>query len=243
MQWIIITLFPEVFDALQMGTIGRAQKKGLLNITCINPRDHTTDKYRTVDDTPYGGGAGMLMKAEPLASAIRAAKKVLPSAKVVYLSPQGKVFTQDCAKTAAKTEAWILLCGRYEGIDQRIIDHYIDAEWSLGDFVLSGGEFAALAMIDATARMIPGVVGDQDSVTEDTFYHKTLKYPQYTRPEVFEGNAVPEVLLSGHHENIVQWRLKHSLGATWQKRPDLLNASELDKKAQRLLNAYKREHE
>ena len=222
MKFAIITLFPEMLEALKFGIVGRALQKRLVEVSSINPRDYAEDKNRTVDDSPFGGGPGMVMMAKPLHRAIENAKAQLPSAKVIYLSPQGKQFDQTLAKKAAVESDLIMIAGRYEGIDQRIIDECVDEEWSLGDYVISGGEFAALVMIDAIARCIPGVVGDAGSVIDDSFYHGLLKHPQYTRPESYNEWDVPKVLLSGNHREISRWRKEQSLEATRLKRPDLL---------------------
>lgn len=241
---MVITLFPEILEALQLGVVGRAMQRQLLDVSCINPRDYTEDKNKTVDDSPFGGGPGMVMMAKPLHQAILAAKMKLPGARVIYLSPQGKQFNQALAKNAAEIKKGdlIMIAGRYEGIDQRIIDKCVDEEWSLGDYVISGGELAALVMIDAIARCIPGVVGDAGSVIDDSFYHGILKHPQYTRPESYNGWDVPKVLLSGNHREIARWRNKHSLGVTWLKRPDLLEETTRQKEAQILLNEFIEEY-
>ena len=238
MKFIVITLFPEMLEALKFGIVGRALQKQLVDVSCINPRDYTDDKNRKVDDAPFGGGPGMVMMAQPLRHAVIAAKAQLPLAKVIYLSPQGKQFDQPLAKKAAEECDLIMIAGRYEGIDQRIIDECVDEEWSLGDYVISGGEFAALVMIDAIARCVPGVVGDAGSVIDDSFYHGLLKHPQYTRPERYNGQEVPKVLMSGNHREIARWRNKHSLGATWLKRPDLLKDGALSNEAQMLLEEF-----
>ena len=230
MKVAVITLFPEMLDALRFGIVGRALQKQLIEVTCMNPRDYTDDKNRTVDDSPFGGGPGMVMMAKPLHQAINAAKAQLPKAKVIYLSPQGKTFDQPLAKKAAVGCDLIMIAGRYEGIDQRVIDECVDEEWSLGDYVISGGEFAALVMIDAIARCIPGVVGDAGSVIDDSFYHGLLKHPQYTRPESYNGWDVPKVLLSGNHREIAKWRKEQSLAITKSKRPDLLEIINEEKK-------------
>jgi len=242
LKFAVITLFPEILAALHVGIVGKALQRQLLDVSALNPRDYTEDKHRTVDDSPFGGGPGMVIMAMPLHQAVLAAKAQLPNAKVVYLSPQGKRFDQQLAKKAAEAGDLIMIAGRYEGIDQRIIDECVDEEWSLGDYVISGGELAALVMIDAIARCIPGVVGDADSVSEDSFYQGLLKHPQYTRPENYNGWDVPKVLLGGNHRDITRWRKKHSLGATWLKRPDLLEEAALSKEAQMLLNEFIVEH-
>jgi tRNA (guanine37-N1)-methyltransferase len=230
-----------MLDTLKFGIVYRAIQRGLLDIFCINPRDYTEDKNRTVDDAPFGGGPGMVMMAKPLHQAIITAKARLPQAKVIYLSPQGKRFDQALAKEAAQTGDVIMIAGRYDGIDQRIIDECVDEEWSLGDYVISGGELAALVMIDAISRCIPGVVGDAGSVIDDSFYQGLLKHPQYTRPECYHQREVPKVLLSGNHRHIAQWRKKQSLGMTWLKRPDLLEKKSLSQEARKLLDEFIKE--
>lgn len=223
-MWLgLITLFPEMFLALNHGIPSRALKKGLIELATWNPRDFATDKHRSVDDHPYGGGPGMLMMSEPLIAAIQAAKAAAPTPPTtIYLSPQGKRFDQNAAEHLAKKEALILVSGRYEGIDERVIETHIDECWSLGDYVLSGGELAAMCMIDACTRLLPGALGDADSAIHDSLSTGLLEYPQYTRPDVVDGKAVPPVLLSGNHAAIARWRLKQSLGRTATERPDLL---------------------
>jgi tRNA (guanine37-N1)-methyltransferase len=219
----IISLFPEMFQVLNLGITGRAIKEQLLKIDLWNPRDFATDKHKSVDDRPYGGGPGMVMMAEPLQAALQAAKQDAPTKPtVIYLSPQGRRFDQEAAIELAAKKSVILLAGRYEGIDERIIEQEVDEEWSIGDYVLTGGELPAMVMVDAVTRLIPGALGDEDSITHDSLTTGMLKYPQYTRPAHFSGLSVPDVLLSGHHQQINQWRLKASLGRTWLKRPDLL---------------------
>lgn len=226
----ILTLFPEMFSVLEQGITGRAIKNNLMKVACFNPRDFTQNKHRNVDDAPYGGGPGMVMMAEPLHLALNAAKNAIgKKATVIHLSPQGKIFNQNAAVVLQKKENMIFIAGRYEGIDERFLQNEVDEEWSLGDFVLSGGELAAMSMIDAMTRLIPGALGDEDSVRCDSITTGLLKYPQYTRPENFNGLKVPEVLLSGNHREIERWRLKTSLGKTWEKRPDLLTKKNLDK--------------
>lgn len=239
----IITLFPEMFDALKVGITGRAIKEQKLQLAFWSPRDFATDKHKSVDDRPYGGGPGMVMMTEPLLAAIHAAKAAAPEpAAVIYLSPQGRQFKQAAAETLSTKRAMILIAGRYEGIDERIIEQVVDEEWSIGDYILSGGELPAMVMIDTIARLIPGVVGDSESVTQDSLTSGLLKYPQYTRPEAFNGQKVPDVLLSGHHEQISRWRLKQSLGKTWQRRPDLLTHRQLSPLEQHLLNEFIKEN-
>jgi tRNA (guanine37-N1)-methyltransferase len=238
--WVgVITLFPEMFTALKYGITGRAIKENLLSVDYWNPRDFTTDKHRTVDDRPYGGGPGMIMMAEPLKTAIDAAKKAAPANPVViHLSPQGKHLTQERAVELLAKQQVILLAGRYEGIDDRLLASEVDEEWSVGDYVLSGGELAAMTMIDVITRLIPGALGHEDSAAQDSLSSGLLKYPQYTRPEDFNGLPVPDVLKSGNHQAIERWRLKQSLGKTWLKRPDLLLKKSLDKFQLQLLMEF-----
>ncbi len=240
----IIALFPEILASLNYGITGRALKKGLLTLTSWNPRDLTEDKHHTVDDKPYGGGPGMVMMAPPLAAAIQLARKAAPKRpRVVYLSPQGRQFNQRTAEEFLKEEALILVAGRYEGIDERVLETEVDEEWSIGDYVLSGGELAAMVIIDAISRLIPGVVKEEASVTQDSLSSGLLKYPQYTRPEEYKNKKVPEVLLSGNHQAIEAWRLKQALGKTWLKRPDLLEKMKLNKNQQELLQEYLNEQD
>lgn len=222
MRFDIITLFPEMIDALNYGIPQRAQQQGLLEIKCWNPRDFAQNKHRNVDDRPYGGGPGMVMMAQPLQDAVFAAKKDCTiAANVIYLSPQGRTVTQSFLKQRSD-QRFIFLCGRYEGIDERLIDLVVDEEWSIGDYVLSGGEFAAMAMVDALIRLQPGALGHEDSAEQDSFSQGLLDYPHYTRPEIFEGVAVPKVLLSGDHQAIQAWRMQQAQQRTAQRRPDLL---------------------
>ncbi len=248
MKFGVVTLFPEMFAAItESGVTGRAVKSGLMQLSCTNPRDFTHDNHRTVDDRPYGGGPGMLMIPGPLIEAVEHAKAQLSTGdlldkndvKVVYLSPQGKPFNQEAARRFSNKAAVVLIAGRYEGIDERIIDAVVDEEWSVGDYVLSGGELPAMIMIDAITRLLPGVLGHRDSAEEDSFTDGLLDCPHYTRPENFSGSEVPRVLLSGNHKAIKEWRLKQSLGRTWERRPDLLESKTLDKQQQALLDAYK----
>tara|TARA_R110002051_G_scaffold219374_1_gene283239 strand:+ start:30331 stop:31065 length:735 start_codon:yes stop_codon:yes gene_type:complete len=240
-----VTLFPEMFAALtEYGVTGRAVKRGQLSVEFSNPREHAHDRHRTVDDRPFGGGPGMLMKVEPLLEAIEAIRQKAPSPpRVIYLSPQGQPLTQQRAQALAKMDSLVLLCGRYEGIDERIIDMCVDEEISIGDYVLSGGELGAMVVLDAVTRLIPGVLGHADSAVEDSFTEGWLDCPHYTRPEEFEERCVPEVLLSGNHELIRRWRLKQSLGRTWQRRPALLKDLTLSKEQQQLLAEFIREQE
>lgn len=237
----VVTLFPDLFEPFtRQGVIGRAVQDGLLSISCWNPRDFAYDRHRTVDDRPYGGGPGMLMKVQPLRDAIRAARTAAgEGVRVIYLSPQGRTMEHQCMRElASRCQKLILVAGRYEGIDERLIGTEIDEEWSLGDFVLSGGELPAMAMIDAISRFVPGVLGHQASAEEDSFVAGLLDCPHYTRPEEIEGQRVPDVLLSGNHEKIRRWRLQQQLGRTWQRRPDLLDKLELSPEQQRLLTDY-----
>jgi tRNA (guanine37-N1)-methyltransferase len=243
-MWIgVISLFPEMFRAItEHGVTGRAVKSGLLQIECWNPRDFTHDKHRTVDDRPYGGGPGMLMMVQPLRDAIHAAKQAAgDGAKVIYLSPQGRKLTQAGVTELARDQKLILIAGRYEGIDERVIQTEVDEEWSIGDYVLSGGELPAMTLIDAVSRLVPGVLGDQASAEQDSFTDGLLDHPHYTRPEVLDGLAVPEALTSGNHEVIRRWRLKQSLGRTWQRRPELINNLALTDEQESLLAEYVRE--
>lgn len=248
-MWIgIISLFPEMFKAItDFGVTGRAVKQDLLQVNCWNPRDFTTDKHKTVDDRPYGGGPGMLMMVQPLRDAIRAAKATAckddgVEAKVIYLSPQGRKLDQAGVQALAQNQKLILVCGRYEGIDERLIQTEIDEEWSIGDYVLTGGELPAMTLIDAVARFIPGVLGKQASALEDSFAEGLLDCPHYTRPEVLDGLTVPDVLMSGHHEQIRQWRLAQSLERTWLRRPELLDSLALTDEQRVLLNKIKQRH-
>ncbi|VAW66718.1 tRNA (guanine(37)-N(1))-methyltransferase [hydrothermal vent metagenome] len=247
MRFDVVTLFPEMVERVaSFGVLGRAVKNDQLQLHSWNPRNYTEDRHRTVDDRPYGGGPGMLMKVEPLKAAILAAKNAVMqsgvTAKVIYMSPQGKPLTQQDVIEFSSQPGLILIAGRYEGIDERIIDTYIDEECSIGDYVLSGGELPALVLIDAIARMIPGVLGDESSAQQDSFMQGLLDCPHYTRPEVVDGRSVPPVLLSGNHQNIEQWRLKQSLGRTWLRRPELLECLDLTEKQKQLLDSFKREN-
>lgn len=248
MRFDVVTLFPEmVSDMLQHGVTGRGIKQGLLSVHLWNPRDHAHDVHNTVDARPYGGGPGMVMKPEPLAASIADAKQANPTAKVVYLSPQGKQFDQqraceEVSPTVEQHKGLILLCGRYEGVDERLITTLVDEEWSIGDFVLSGGEFGAAIVIDVIARLIPGVLGKMGSAEEDSFMDGLLDCPHYTRPDVYAGIAVPDVLQSGNHGKIKTWRLKQSLGRTWLRRPDLLETRTLSAEEELLLAEFKHEH-
>lgn len=247
----VITLFPAMFDAItQHGITRRAAEKSLFTLHTWNPRDFTLDNHRTVDDRPYGGGPGMVMLGEPLAAAITAAKQRqaelgLTSSRVVYLSPQGSLLTHKWVKERADQpeQGLILLAGRYEGIDERLIRQYVDEEISIGDYVLSGGELAAMVLVDSVVRQLPDVLGDAQSAEQDSFVQGLLDCPHYTRPEVFNGEAVPPVLLSGHHAQITRWRLQQSLGRTWLRRPDLLAKRDLTKEESGLLASFQKEQD
>ncbi|QCI23921.1 tRNA (guanosine(37)-N1)-methyltransferase TrmD [Buchnera aphidicola (Macrosiphoniella sanborni)] len=239
----IITIFPEIFDALiRYGIIGKAIQKKIINITFLNLRDFSQNKYKSIDDRPYGGGAGMLMSFEPLYLAIQYAKSLFKYSTVIYLSPQGKIFQQKDIKKLITKKKIIFICGRYEGIDQRIIDDQVDEEWSIGDYILSGGELAAMVMIDAISRLIPGVIKTQKSIQEDSFSNNLLDFPHYTRPGTIKEMSVPNVLLSGNHQKIRLWRLQQSLGQTWIKRPDLLKDKILSKEEKKLLYDFKKKN-
>ena len=240
----VISLFPPMFEAVTAhGISGRAIKNGLLTLRVWNPRDYTDDRHRSVDDRPYGGGPGMVMMAEPIERAIRAARYgQTPGAKVLYLSPQGRRLDHAGVVSLAKREGLILLAGRYEGIDERLFESEVDEEWSIGDYVLSGGELAAMVVIDAITRQLPGALGDADSALQDSFAGGLLDYAHYTRPEVHAGRKVPEILLSGDHEKIRRWRLKQSLGRTWLRRPDLLERLPLNDEQKQLLEEYRQEY-
>jgi tRNA (guanine37-N1)-methyltransferase len=235
-----ITLFPEMFTAItNYGVTGRACKNGLLNIKCFNPRDYASDNYQSVDDRPFGGGPGMLMLYETLEKAVLEAKAELgQETRVIYMSPQGRKLSQSVVRDLSRADSFIVVSGRYEGIDERFISKYIDEEISLGDYVLSGGELPSMVLIDAVSRLIPGVLGDYSSAEQDSFYDEILDYPQYTRPESIEGMDVPEVLLSGNHESIRRWRLSQSLGKTFTKRPDLLKTLALTDEQEEFLAKY-----
>lgn len=243
-RWFgVVSLFPEMFQTFtQHGVTGRAVKSGVLQVECFNPRDFTHDKHRTVDDRPYGGGPGMLMMVQPLTDAIHAAKQAAgENTKVIYLSPQGKKLDQQGVQELSKYESLILVAGRYEGIDERVIEAEVDQEWSVGDYVLSGGELPAMVLMDAVSRLVPGVLGHEQSAEQDSFNDGLLDCPHYTRPENLKEQHVPEVLLSGNHQKIRQWRLKQSLGRTWQRRPELLNDLALTEEQKRLLREFQQE--
>jgi tRNA (guanine37-N1)-methyltransferase len=239
----VVSIFPAMFEAVgSYGITGRAVKQGLVALQVWNPRDFTEDRHHSVDDRPYGGGPGMVMMAEPLARAIRAARaKQDPATRVMYLSPQGRRLDHAAVAELAQRPGMILLAGRYEGVDERLLASEVDEEWSIGDYVLSGGELAAMVLIDAVTRLLPGALGDEDSADQDSFVGGLLDCEHYTRPEEYAGRRVPEVLLSGDHERIRRWRLKRALGRTWERRPDLLERLQLNEEQRELLEAYKRE--
>jgi tRNA (guanine37-N1)-methyltransferase len=243
MQVQVVSIFPEMVGRVaEYGVVGRAVARGLLRLDCQNPREFAMDVHRTVDDRPYGGGPGMVMKYEPTAAAIAAARNASPpGSPVVCLTPQGAVFDQATARRYAALPGLILLAGRYEGIDERLVETQVDEEVSLGDFVLSGGEIAAMAVIDAVARLIPGVLGDEDSADQDSFSEGLLDHPHYTRPEVIEGRRVPDVLLSGDHARIARWRYKQALGRSFLRRPDLVRKLRLNDEQQTLLDEFLRD--
>lgn len=243
-MWVgIISLFPEMFRSVtDFGVTGQAVKKGLLSVQSWNPRDFAHDKRHTVDDKPYGGGPGMLMMVQPLRDAIHAAKAAAPGkTKVIHLSPQGRKLDQQGVEELAKNDNLLLICGRYEGIDERVIQSEVDEEWSIGDFVMTGGEIPAMTLIDTVSRFIPGVLGDFASAEEDSFANGLLDCPHYTRPEVLDGKTVPAVLMSGNHQEIRRWRLKQSLGRTWLRRPELLENLALTDEQEQLLAEYIKE--
>lgn len=234
----ILTLFPEMFESFQsLSILGRAVEKNILEIATYNIRDFAANKHKQADDYPYGGGAGMVMLPQPLSDALEHVLSMYPDNKppVIYLSPQGRVLTQAMARDFSKQPGLILLCGHYEGIDQRVIDKYVDIEVSIGDYVLTGGELPAMVFVDCITRLIPGVLGSPESILEESHTAGLLEYPQYTRPQVYEGSSVPDVLLSGNHKEINKWRRLHSLKNTLIKRPDLLNRDELSNDDKKLL--------
>ncbi len=245
MRFDVITLFPEMIkDAASYGVTGRAIEREIVSLSTWNPRDYTHDKHKTVDDRPYGGGPGMVMKYQPLHDAVDQAKKAgNKSSKVVYLSPQGKPITQALLSDACDVSQLILVAGRYEGVDERFVNMDCDDEWSIGDYVISGGELAALIVIDAITRLLPGVLGHEESAQQDSHMNGLLDYPHFTRPEELEGRLVPDVLLSGNHAEIGIWRMKQALGRTWQRRPDLLENKNLSAEQSNLLRQFKNEVE
>ena len=241
----VVTLFPEMFGAVtDYGVTGRAMERGLVVLNLENPRCYATDKHAQVDDRPYGGGPGMVMMVEPTRSAIRAARQQIgPEARTVYLSPQGQRLEQQRLREFAGSPGFVLVCGRYEGLDERLIATEVDEEWSIGDYVLSGGELAAMVLVDGVVRLLPGALGHEDSAREDSFTDGLLDCAHYTRPETVDDLRVPEVLLSGDHGAIRRWRLKQSLGRTWLRRPDLLRERELNDEQLGLLEEFRREYE
>ena len=241
MQIAIVTIFPQMFDRFVCeGMTRRALEVGQLQLEFRNPRDFTEDNHRQVDDRPYGGGPGMVMMAEPLDQAISSARAAVRG-RVIYLSPQGRRLEQKRVRELAGEAGLVLLAGRYEGVDERVLEAEIDEEISIGDYVLSGGELPAMVLIEALVRYLPGVLGNEDSVKSDSFSAGLLDWPHYTRPEVYGDDQVPPVLLSGHHEEIRRWRMKQALGRTWQKRPELLRDIELTDEQRELLDLYRRE--
>lgn len=245
MVFYVMTLFPEMVEqGLHTSILGRAMDSGIIELKVINIRDYSTDKHKRVDDYPYGGGAGMVMAADPIArayEAIMAERKLRSRPRVIYLTPQGKTFQQSMAKEYAVEQDIIFLCGHYEGVDERVLEAIVTDYVSIGDYVLSGGELPAMVMIDAIARMVPGVLTNQESGESESFEDNLLEYPQYTRPEVWEGRAVPEVLLSGHHAKIHQWRREQSIKRTLENRPDLMEGAVLNKKEQKYYQQLLRE--
>jgi tRNA (guanine37-N1)-methyltransferase len=248
-QFDVVTLFPEMFEAVtECGVTGRARERKLFELVLWNPRNFTANSYRTVDDRPYGGGPGMVMMVEPLEKALSAARQRQRSAGVkktraVYLSPQGQLLKHERVMKLAALPGLVLLAGRYEGVDERLIERAVDEEISIGDYVLSGGELAAMVLMDGIVRQLPGALGDAESAIQDSFADGLLDCPHYTRPEVHEGAEVPPVLLSGNHGDIARWRLKQALGRTWKRRPDLLEQRALSTEERALLEEYKQEME
>ena len=241
-QFFVLTLFPEMIQqTLSHSIMGRAQKEGYISVEAINIRDYTLNKQKHVDDYPYGGGAGMVMQAQPIYDAYQSIAEKAKGARVVYMTPQGRPFTQRIAEELSQEENLVFLCGHYEGIDERIIEEIVTDEISLGDFVLTGGELAAITIIDAVSRLMPGVLGKEDSFADESFSDGLLEYPQYTRPPVFHGKEVPEILLSGHHANIAKWRREQSLIRTVKKRPDLLETAELTAKERQFVERLQEE--
>ncbi len=247
LQFDVITLFPQMFDAVTAsGVIGRAREKGFYQLVAWNPSDFAQNAYRTVDDRPYGGGPGMVMMPEPLGCAVAAARQRQKGAgvrqpRVVHLTPQGRLLNHSLVMELTAEHGVVLLAGRYEGVDERVIAREVDTEISIGDYVLSGGELAAMVVIDCIVRQLPGVLGDAESASQDSFVNGLLDCPHYTRPEVYEGEPVPAVLLSGNHAEISRWRLKQALGRTWQRRPELLRQRTLSGDERKLLEEFKQE--
>ena len=244
MKFSVVTIFPQIIWAnLEFGILGKAIDKEKIEVSTYDPRDYSKSPSKRVDDKPFGGGSGMVMEAGPIIKAVEEAKKKSIDAHVIYLSPQGKLFNQEKAKELADRSNIILISGRYEGVDQRVVDHIVDEEISIGDYVLSGGEIASLILIDSISRQIEGVVGDFQSVEDDSLYDGLLKHPQYTRPEESEYGVVPKILLSGNHESIRSWKIKKSLENTMMKRPDLLEKANLDKEKKKVLGQIKKDEE
>jgi tRNA (guanine37-N1)-methyltransferase len=247
LQFDVVTLFPPMFDAVTAsGVTGRARERKLYELVLWNPRDFAINNYRSVDDRPYGGGPGMVMMAEPLEKAIAAARQRQKSSgvakpRVVHLSPQGRLLDHALVAELAREQGIVMLAGRYEGVDERLVQRVVDEEISIGDYVLSGGELAAMVVIDCVVRQLPGALGDTESASQDSFVNGLLDCPHYTRPEVYEGEAVPAVLLSGNHADIARWRLKQALGRTWLRRPDLLEKRRLSPEESTLLEEFKTE--
>lgn len=240
----VVTLFPQMFGMLRdYGVTGRAVERGIVQLEFWNPRDYAPDRYGSVDDRPYGGGPGMVMLVQPLRDALAQAQRSGSAGPVIYLSPQGRRLDQAALLTMAARPSLILIAGRYEGVDERLIEMEVDEEWSIGDYVLSGGELAAMVVIDGITRLLPGVLGHEDSARQDSFGNGLLDYPHYTRPEIFEGCKVPEVLLSGNHKEIARWRLKQAVGRTWLRRQDLLERTSLSAQEQILLAEFIHEHQ
>jgi tRNA (guanine37-N1)-methyltransferase len=248
LQIDVVTLFPPMFDAVtQSGVTGRARERRLYELVLWNPRDFSGSSYRSVDDRPYGGGPGMVMMAEPLEKALQAAKQRQKSSgvtkpRVMHLSPQGRLLDHALVAELAGEQGIVMLAGRYEGVDERLVKRAVDDEVSIGDYVLSGGELAAMVVIDCVARQLPGALGDAESAEQDSFVNGLLDHPHYTRPEVYDGEAVPPVLMSGNHADIARWRLKQALGRTWQRRPDLLEKRALSAEESRLLEEFRKEN-
>ncbi|HFC93064.1 MAG TPA: tRNA (guanosine(37)-N1)-methyltransferase TrmD [Leucothrix mucor] len=243
MRFDVITLFPELIQSVtESGVVGRAAKADLIDVQCWNPRDYTADVHRTVDDRPYGGGPGMVMKPDCLVDAIQDIRAINASkaiaTKVIYLSPQGKTLNQSAIKKMSTEQGLIFLCGRYEGVDERVLEMQVDEEWSLGDYVISGGELGAMVLIDAITRLLPNVLGHEDSAEQDSFSDGLLDYPHYTRPEVYAGKEIPAVLKSGDHQRIAIWRRQQALGRTQQRRPDLLENRILEVEDKQLLHDF-----
>jgi tRNA (guanine37-N1)-methyltransferase len=236
MRFDILTLFPEMFSSpFKESILAKAIEKGLIEVRTINIRDFALDKHRIVDDAPYGGGQGMVMKVEPIARAIEQVKSEDPSVRIIYLTPEGKPLNEEMVRELSSRSHLVLLCGRYEGVDERVRELFIDEEISIGDYVLTGGELAAMVLIDAVSRLLPGVLGSDRSAEEDSFFGSLLEYPQYTRPATFRGHEVPEVLLSGNHQAISLWRRKEALRRTWMRRPDLLSKASLSEEDKKIL--------